>query len=138
MTELHDRRGRRSVGDHQRRRGPRRQRAHRGLHDSGHLCQCRLDVGVGLKENFDDADAVYRLRLDVLDVIDRNGHAAFGVGDDAVGHVAGREAGKVPHHADHGNIDVGENVNRRAQNSQGHQQNNDQRHDHKRIRAPQR
>ena len=36
------------------------------------------------------ADAVQRLRLDVLDVVDRGGHAALAVGDDAVGHLIRR------------------------------------------------
>ncbi len=91
-----------------------------------------------LKENLDDADAVHRLRLDVLNVVDRHRHAALGVGDDAVGHVRGREAGEVPHHADDGNVDIGKDIDRSAQDDQRHQQNDDQGHDHERIRAPQR
>ena len=59
-----------------------------------------------------------RLRLDVLDVVDRHCHAALGVGHDAVRHVAGREAGVVPDHADDGNIDVREDIDRRAQDDQ--------------------
>ena len=36
------------------------------------------------------------LRLDVLDVVDRRGHAALAVEDDAVGHLLRGEAGEVP------------------------------------------
>ena len=49
--------------------------------------QRSLDVGLWAEENLDDADPVYRLRLNVLDVVHRDGDAALGVGDNTVRHV---------------------------------------------------
>ena len=43
----------------------------------GGLRQRRLNVRAGLKEDFDDRDAVQRLRLDVLDVVDQGGDGAL-------------------------------------------------------------
>ena len=137
-AELHDRRGRCRVGDDQRRRGSGRQAAHRGLHDRRHLGQRSLNVGLRPEEDLDHAHAVDRLRLDVLDVVDRDGDAALGVGDDAVGHVRGGKAAEVPHHADHWNVDVGENIDRRAQDDDGRQDDQHQRHHDEGIRTPQR
>ena len=138
QTELDDRRGRSGVLDDQRRRRARRQAAQDGLHGRGGLRQCRLDVDLGLKEDLDDAEAVHRLRLNVLDVVDGDGRDALGVADDAVRHLLRREAGEVPQHADDGNVDVGKDVDGSADDGQGHQQDDDQGHDHKRIRAPKR
>ncbi len=53
-----------------------------------HLGQRGLNIRFRPEEDLDHADAVDRLRLDVLDVVDRDGDAALRVGDDAVGHLA--------------------------------------------------
>ena len=137
-SKLHHRRGRCRVGDDQRRRGPWRQAAHRGLHDRSHLGQRRLDVGLRPEKNLDDADAGDRLRFDVLDVVDRDGNATLGVGDDAVGHVRGREPAEVPHHADHRNVDVGKNINWSAQHDDRRQDDEHQRHHNEGIGTPKR
>ena len=50
---------------------------------------------LGWKKTLMMPDADQRLRLDVLDVVDRGGHAALGVGDDAVGDLIGGEAGST-------------------------------------------
>ena len=65
-----------------------------------------------LKEDLDDAGAVVGLRLDVLDVVDRRGHDAFAVGDEAGGHLLRGEAGVTPDHGDDGDIDIGKDVHR--------------------------
>ncbi len=49
------------------------------LADRRDLGHGAADVHVRLEEDLDDADAVERLRLDVLDVVDRGGHAALAV-----------------------------------------------------------
>ena len=100
------------VLDDEGRRGARRQAAQLHLADGGHLGHGAADVHVRLEEDLDDADAVERLRLDVLDVVHRGGHAALAVEDDAVGHLLRREAGVAPDHRDHGNIDVGKDIRR--------------------------
>ena len=88
------------------------------------------------EENLDHPDSVDRLRLNVLDVVDSDGRGTLRVGDDAVGHLAGRETGIVPHHADDGNIDVGENIDRSTQKDDRRQDDQHDRHDHKGVRTP--
>ena len=96
------------------------------------------DVDMRLEEDFDEPDAVERLRLDVLDVVDRGGHAALAVGDDAVGHLIGGEAGEVPHHRDDGNVDVGKDIRGHRHDAEDAEDQNQERKDDKRIRPPQR
>ena len=109
-----------------------------GLHHCRDLGKRRLNVGLRTEEDLDHAHAVHRLRFDVLDVVDRNRNAAFGVGDDAVGHLAGREPGEIPHHADNWNVDVGKDVDGSAQNDDRRQDEEHQRHHDEGIRAPER
>ena len=49
------------------------------LRDRGDLRDRRLDVGARLEEDLDDRDAAQRLRLDVLDVVDRGRQRALEV-----------------------------------------------------------
>jgi hypothetical protein len=72
-----------------------------------------------LKVNFDDGDAVQRLRFNVLDVVDRSGHSAFTIAGDAVGHFFGREACELPDHADYGDIDIRKNIRRHREDAEG-------------------
>src|ERR1039458_9811741 len=71
-------------------------------------------------------------------VADRDGESALGVAHDAVGHLARRHTRVAPHHADHGNVDFGENVDRGAQNGDGRKNDDEQSHHHKRIRTAKR
>ncbi len=64
------------------------------------------NVHVRLEEDLDDAHAHQRLRLNVINVVDRRRHAAFGVGHNSVGHLVGRKTLVAPHHRRHRNIDV--------------------------------
>ena len=57
---------------------------------------------------FTDCDSMCSMSLTVM-VMPRSELV-----DDAVGHLAGRKAGVVPYHADDGDVDVGEDVDRRA------------------------
>ena len=91
-----------------------------------------------LKEDFDDAIAVERLRLDVLDVADLRGQVAFVEVDDAAGHVVGQQPVIGPDDADHRNIDVGKDVGRRAQRRQRAENRNEKGEDDEGIRPPQR
>jgi hypothetical protein len=54
------------------------------LADGGDLRYGAADIYVRLEKDLDDRDAVQRLRLDVLNVVDRGGHAALAVEYDAV------------------------------------------------------
>ena len=109
---------------------------HRGLADGRNLCDCALDIRARPKEDFNDPQSVDRLGFHVLNVVDRGGDAALRVGDNPVRHVLGRHAGVEPHHRDDRNIDVRENISRRAQDGDGRQDQDDQRHHYKRIRTP--
>jgi hypothetical protein len=68
------------------------------------------NIYVGLEIHFHDCDADQRLRLNVIDIVDRRRQRAFSLRDDAVGHIHGGEAGVLPHDADHRNINVGKYV----------------------------
>ena len=87
-----------------------------------------------MKEDFDDADAVERLRFDVFDVIDGGGKHTFVLIDDAVAHVLGRKTGVVPKNADDGNVNVREDVGGRAQNRNGPKNEQKNGSDDERIR----
>ena len=69
----------------------------------------------------------------MLDIIDGRGDAAFGVGDDAVRHIQGREARIEPHHRHHWDIDIGKNVGGGSQNRDRRQKNYDERHHHEGV-----
>ena len=71
-----------------------------------------------LKEDFDDAVAVERLRFDVLDVADLRRQCALVVVDDAAGHVVRQQAVVGPNDADDRDVDVRKDVSRRAHRSQ--------------------
>ena len=62
------------------------------LFDGDRLRDRGLDVRVRLEEHLDDRDARERLRLDVLDVVDRGRQAALVDRRDALAHVLGRQA----------------------------------------------
>src|SRR5712692_3985053 len=91
QADLNDRHGRRRIDDHQRRRGSGREESQKSLRNSGGLGQRGLNIGAWLKENFNDGDAVKRLRFDVLNVIHQHGDAALDVGGDALLHFLGLE-----------------------------------------------
>ena len=66
---------------------PGRQLAQLGLRDGGDLRDGVGDVDLRLEVDFDDGDAVQRLRFDVLDIVDGRGQRALAQVDDAVGHL---------------------------------------------------
>ena len=92
----------------------------------------------GWKKILMSADAVERLRLDVLDVVDRGGHAAFAVEDDAVGHLLRGEAGEVPHHGNDGDVDIRKDIRRHRLDAEDAEDQNQERKDGKGVRPPQR
>ncbi len=72
----------------------------------------------------------------MFNVVDGNGKGAFGVDDNPVGDFFGRETGVGPHHADHGDVDLRQDIDRHAQNDERRQQKQHDRHYHERIWAP--
>ena len=111
-AQLQNRNARRVELDNQRRRGAHRKRAQGSLRYGGELGYCVCNLDGRLKINLDDRNAVERLGLNMLNVVDRSRKGTFRNGDNAVRHVRGREAGVVPDNADDRNIDIGKNVGR--------------------------
>ena len=74
----------------------------------------------------------------MLDVVDRNRESALRVGDDPVRHLLRRKTVVIPHHTDHGDIDFGEDVDRRARDRDRHQDDDQQGHHHEGIRTAKR
>ena len=115
QRELQDRHtGGVEVQDRRRRDAGRHLFQHR-LRHRGNLRQRRVDVYGRLKENLDDSIIWNRLRFDMLDVVDAGRERALVEGDDATRHIIGRKAGIAEDDTDHRNVDVGEDVGRRAE-----------------------
>ena len=77
QRQLQDRHGRGVVAQHVRRGDAGRQQLEHRLRGRRHLRQRGADIDALLEEDLDDAVAVERLRLDVLDVADLRGQSAL-------------------------------------------------------------
>ena len=84
----------------------------------------QVDLRMRLKVDSNDGDAVVGLRLDVLDVVDRGGHAALEGRDDTLFHLVGRDAVVGPDDADHRDIDVREDIDRHGHDGRNPKQQN--------------
>ena len=84
------------------------------LRDCRNLRDALLDFCRGLEEDFDDGNPVQRLRLNVLDIVNRRGKRALRLADDPIAHLLRVQPTVIPDDADDGNINVGENVSGRA------------------------
>jgi hypothetical protein len=93
-------------------------------------------MDVLLKEDLDDAVAVQRLRLDMLDGVDLRGELALVIVDDAVGHVLRQQPGVGPDDADDRNIDAGKYVGWRPHRRQRTEDRDEKRQHDKRVRPP--
>ena len=106
------------VGDDQGRGCPWWQLAQLGLRHGRDLRNGGGNRDLGLEVNLHHRNAHQRLRLDMVDIVDRGGQRAFGESNDAAGHIRGGQARVLPDDADHGNVDVGENVGWGIQNGE--------------------
>ncbi len=88
--------------------------------------------------DFLDRASIHRLSFNMLNVADQRGQSALGVADNAVRHFLRGQALVLPDDADDGNVDVRQNVDRRAQNHDRAENKNQQRHHNECVRAPQR
>ena len=71
----------------------------------------------------------------MLDIVDGGGHGALEGGHDALFHFFGRKAVVAPDDADHGDIDIGKDIDGHSQDG-GHAEDGDEeRDDYKGIRA---
>src|SRR4030095_703726 len=98
----------------------------------------RLDLRPGIEEHLDVGEAVHRLRLDVLDVVDVAGEGPLADGDDPLLHLVGGHARVGPDDADDGDVDLGEDVLRQADDRQDAGQDDDERRDDEGVRPAQR
>ena len=138
QRDLNDRHGRGVVVEDQRRRRTGRHLLDHGLRDRRDLRIRSADIHVRLKEDLDDADAVVGIGDDMFDVIDGRGQRTLERRGDAAGHLIRRQSGVGPDHADHGNPDVGKDIGRRTERLQRTDDQQQQRQNHKRVRAAQR
>src|SRR5580698_7537065 len=90
-----------------------------------------------MKKDLHHRDPVERLRLDMLDVVHVRGECAFVVRRDAIGHVLGGKAVKRPDDADHRDVDVREDVGRRAHDGERPEDEQEDRENDEGIRPPQ-
>ena len=93
-------------------RDPGRKLLEHGLRHGGDLRLSGRHVGPGLEEDLDDAAAVQRLALDVLDVADCRGQGALVVVHDATRHVGGHQPVIGPDHRHDRDLDGREDVGR--------------------------
>ena len=114
QPELDHRDARRRIGDHERRRRALRHLPHDRLRGRDRLRDRRLHVRARLQEHLHDRDAGQRRRFDVLDVVDGRRQDPLMHRRDAVRHLGRGEAAVIPDDADHGNVDRGQHVDRRA------------------------
>src|SRR5258708_29541530 len=73
------------------------------------------DIDGWVEVELDEAKGGIRIRLEVLEVVDRRRQRALERGDDAPGHLVGRQALVLPGHADNRDIDARKNIDGHAQ-----------------------
>ena len=138
QRELDHRHRRGAVIDDQRRRRAGRHLLEQGLRNRGDLCVGGGNVGGWVEVDLDDAEGGIGIRLDVLDVVDRRRQCALKRGDDAPGHLVGRQALVLPGHADDRNVDARKNIDRHAQRGERADDENEQGRHHKGVGPAQR
>ena len=89
-----------------------------GLRNRRDLRIGQPDIGVRLKEHFDDAETVIRRRFDVFDVVDRRRQRALRLCGDAAGHVGRLQACVLPNDRNDRNAYVRKDIDRRAKSRQ--------------------
>ena len=110
--------------------------AQRRLRDRGDLRHRLRDIYVGVEVYLDDGDAVQRLRLGVLDVVDRRGQAALELHHDPVAQLLRRESGIVPDDGHDRNIDIREDIDRRPHDDHWPEEEQQQRQHHECVGSP--
>src|SRR5439155_1841003 len=96
------------------------------------------DLSPRLEIDADNAHAVERLALDVLDVVDRSGQHPLVDENDTCLDLVGGHAEVLPDHADDGDVDLGQDVRGHAVDADGAQDGDQHCHHHKSISAAQR
>ena len=110
----------------------------RVLRHGGHLRHRHVHARAGMEEDLGDAAAVHGLRFHVIDIGDHGGKRALIGRSDALFHFFGAQAGIIPQRGNHRDVDIRENVGRRAQNDQRADEQDQKRHHNERVGALQR
>ena len=90
-----------------------------------------------MEVDLDDAEGGIRIGLNVLDVIHRRRQRALEWGDDAPGHLIGRQALVLKGHADDGDIDAWKDIDRHPQRCERAKQKDEQRRHYEGVRPAQ-
>ena len=88
------------------------------LRNGRHLGDGHRYIHLRLEEQLHHRDAIERVRLDVVDIVDRRGERALRDGDDTIRHVFRGETLILPDDAHHRDIDIGKDIDRRGQNGE--------------------
>ncbi len=120
-----------------RRRDARRHDLQNRLAGGRDLGDGRLDLGVRVKIDADNADAEQRLTLDVLDIVDRSRQHALIDEDDALLDLVGRHARILPDDADDRDIDLRKDVRLHPVDRHQAHRHHEQRHHHEGVGAAQ-
>ena len=115
--ELEDRHRRRAVVDDQGRLDAGRELAESGLRYRRHLGIGRIEARVRLQKDLDHRLAAHRRRLDVLDIVHRRRQDALVTGGDPTFHLLRVEAGELPGHRDHRDVDVRKDIGGSSQDN---------------------
>ena len=99
------------------------------LRNGRHLRDGHRNIYLRLEVQLHHRDAIERVRLDVVDIVDRRGESALRDRDDTIRHVFGGEALILPDDAHHRDIDIGKDIDRRGQNGKGTDDQEQQRKD---------
>ena len=127
---MKDRYARSAVVNDQWWQGAGRKLAKDRLRNRGDLGIRRSQIGIGLQEDFDHSLAVYGCGFDVFNVVDGGGQNAFVDAGQPAFHFLRVEARVLPGDGDHRNIDVREDVGRRAQDhDRANNENKQRQHD---------
>src|SRR5438034_1147666 len=113
--ELENGHRRRAVVDDQGRLDAGRELAQDGLRHRRHLRVGGVEVRIRLQEDLDHRLAVHRRRFDVLDVVDGRRQDSLVLCRDPSFHLFRIEAGELPGHRDHRDVDAREYVGGRAE-----------------------
>jgi len=135
---LEDRHVRGAVIDDERRSGPHRQELDECLRDGGDLRVRHLHLRTGMEEDLGHRHPEERLALDVLDPGDGRRETALVKPREALLHFLRSEPAVLPHHGDHRDVDLGQDVRRHLEDRVDPPDDDEHRHDDKGVRAPQR
>ncbi len=138
QTDLQNRYARNVVLQNVRRERSRRIPSQIRLRIRNYLSLREFDAGPWMEVDPDHRHAVVGLALDMFDIVDARGKAAFKPAHDSVRHLFGGKSVVLINDAENGDIDIRKDIDRHHHDGNAPQNHDQQRHDHERIGTPQR